>query len=341
MQILLSNFFSELTSSSSFSSVAITAGSIQAVVSAMLLQRLNINSWALILSTSLPMAISMLPEFLFLEVSDFAAHKDFSAPALFLVLCTGIIAFIYTAVTYLLLQSTSALYVAVVSNLKVVMLVFLSILIFNTPYNTMNLMGIVVSLGGFMLYNYFMYQEKQQQQQHEASANNNALMDGEEEVQMVEVDHHHQLHHHSEQKSQQEMKLSITTTTAATTPIGSAINQAAVAKSVDGIITVREKELNIQEFLDSELGGLLLDDDNSGALDVGTANSNNSNSTRHTMHNNIHNIHNVNINGSHHHHHHQHHPATTATIKTKIPFLRSITSSINHDDDDDDINKES
>ncbi len=318
----------------------------------MLLQRLNINSWALILSTSLPMAISMLPEFLFLEVSDFAAHKDFSATALFLVLCTGIIAFIYTAATYLLLQSTSALYVAVVSNLKVVMLVFLSILIFNTPYNTMNLMGIVVSLGGFMLYNYFMYQEKQQQQQqqqqqHEAATNNNsALMDGEEEeeVEMVEVDHHHHhLHlHRSEQKSQQEMKLSITTAT----PIGSAINQAVAAKSVDDIMMMREKELNIQEFLDSELGGLLRDD---GALDVGTTNSssnnNNSANTRHNI-NNI--INNVNINGPHHHH--LHHPAATA-IKTKIPFLRSITSSIDHhhhhhDDghdggDGDDINKES
>jgi drug/metabolite transporter (DMT)-like permease len=71
----------------------------------------------------------------------------------------GILGFVYNLSQYWMISYTSAHYAALIGNLKVLLLVMISMMIFHTKLNPINYVGISISLVGFCLYNFFRYQE--------------------------------------------------------------------------------------------------------------------------------------------------------------------------------------
>eukprot|EP01121_Diplochlamys_sp_Union-15-3_P012308 TRINITY_DN3672_c0_g1_i10.p1 TRINITY_DN3672_c0_g1~~TRINITY_DN3672_c0_g1_i10.p1 ORF type:complete len:115 (-),score=5.26 TRINITY_DN3672_c0_g1_i10:58-402(-) len=83
-----------------------------------------------------------------------------------MLLISGILAFAYHLMGFLVIKYTSAHYGSLIGNVKVIFLVVISILLFPseekfTPYNVT---GMVVTLIGFTLYNVFKFQEQKANQ---------------------------------------------------------------------------------------------------------------------------------------------------------------------------------
>ncbi|KAL6069346.1 hypothetical protein QOT17_007609 [Balamuthia mandrillaris] len=140
------------------------AGAGQVVVSAILLQQVDVSSWGLLLTTCIPTMLFLFPPFLYFEFPRLISSPSSSSPltsphdhtlTFFLVAIGGIGAFCYTLSAYLLIQYTSSIYSSIIGNLKVVLLVFLSMFVFGTQWNAFNMTGVVIALFGFLLYNYF------------------------------------------------------------------------------------------------------------------------------------------------------------------------------------------
>lgn len=74
-------------------------------------------------------------------------------------LLISVLAFFYTMSHYLLINYTSAHYAVLFGNVKVLVLVAISISLFNTPFTPLNLIGMVVAFLGFCVYNFFRFLE--------------------------------------------------------------------------------------------------------------------------------------------------------------------------------------
>eukprot|EP01118_Nematostelium_gracile_P000201 TRINITY_DN10199_c0_g1_i1.p1 TRINITY_DN10199_c0_g1~~TRINITY_DN10199_c0_g1_i1.p1 ORF type:complete len:317 (-),score=59.56 TRINITY_DN10199_c0_g1_i1:72-977(-) len=138
-------------------------GVAQTVIIARLLQVTKINVVIIALMTSLPAMISLMPGFMLWEYGELStqfeeAKKDANF-IFWMLLLISTLAYFYNMSHYFLIKYTSAHYAVLVGNMKVLILVFLSISIFGTPLTPLNLVGMFVSLGGFCIYNAFRYLE--------------------------------------------------------------------------------------------------------------------------------------------------------------------------------------
>jgi len=136
---------------------AVLAG-VTAVVSALLLQRAELTVIDVALTTSLPSLISIAPIFWITEYQRLLNYqaKDSSFTTV-LVISVSLFAFFYTLSSYLLIQLTSSQYSQIIGNVKSVLVVCVSIIVFQTPFTSLNLFGMILTLAGFFSYSYFHY----------------------------------------------------------------------------------------------------------------------------------------------------------------------------------------
>lgn len=128
------------------------------VVSALLLQRCFVSPIMLTLLTTLPAAICITPLFYMLEFKDLE-HHSYSNNVVLLLLFCSILAYFYNIVHYLVILYTSSMYSALLSNVKVIVIVALAMFVYQNPFTFINVIGLVVSLGGFCYYNWLRFEE--------------------------------------------------------------------------------------------------------------------------------------------------------------------------------------
>jgi len=136
-------------------------GVVQAVATGFLLQRTSLNVLIIALTISLPGLVSLVPIFLLTEYESLPEHmtNSNSGEILLIILFISVLAFFYNMSHYLLINYTSAHYAVLFGNVKVLVLVVISMAIFNTPFTAINLVGMVLSLAGFCAYNFVRYLE--------------------------------------------------------------------------------------------------------------------------------------------------------------------------------------
>jgi len=133
----------------------------QAVLSGMLLHSAHFGILIILLTTSIPAAMSLLPAFLLWEypllIGSSSVHHEEGVALL--VLFMSVLGFAYNFSHYLLINFTSAHYSMVVGNLKTVFAVIISIILFKTQFYLQNWIGLGFSLLAFSAYNFFRYKE--------------------------------------------------------------------------------------------------------------------------------------------------------------------------------------
>lgn len=141
---------------------------VHVLASAELLRRPRMTSMV-VMMLSAPFALVFLfPLFMWLEYprlsTSMPAHESRDVLAMF---GTSLVAFVYILLGLEIVRVTSAVYSTIVANLKVVILVAVSTMLFVTPITTPNIIGLVVTFASFCSYNYVKVSEaaKKQQQQ--------------------------------------------------------------------------------------------------------------------------------------------------------------------------------
>lgn len=129
--------------------------SLKTLFSALLLERAQMPPLALTFYTALPSALVLLPVFVGREMDAFgtfaADHVWFT---LGVTLLTSVMAVAYNWIHYLLIHETSALYSTLVGNVKVVLVVLVSLVVFQTQLIWVNVVGILVTLASFLAFHY-------------------------------------------------------------------------------------------------------------------------------------------------------------------------------------------
>lgn len=99
---------------------------------------------------------------------------------MWILLGISITAFFYNISHYLIINFTSAHYSVIIGNVKTVLLVLLSIYLFNTQFSTLNIFGLFLSLAGFCAYNYYRwletFTERDKKREKELMARVNTLL---------------------------------------------------------------------------------------------------------------------------------------------------------------------
>ena len=197
------------------------AGAGQLVISAVLLQRVQLSSWNIIVVTSVPMVLFLVPVVWMYEWEGLR-HVSMVWQVKVMLTFSVAGAFVYTVSNYFLIQYTSSVFTSVVANLKVylfppppnppstllsffrnslfhdddgvmkvVLLVLVSIVFFPAPLSGLNVAGMVISFAGFLLYNFLKLREKlaegkQRKKVHQLNVNDDEAEGDEMEVMVVE-----------------------------------------------------------------------------------------------------------------------------------------------------------
>mmetsp|Transcript_8431 Transcript_8431/g.24711 ORF Transcript_8431/g.24711 Transcript_8431/m.24711 type:complete len:233 (-) Transcript_8431:62-760(-) len=87
------------------------------------------------------------------EIRQFLANEEVQQPhVLLMVLLSGVIAFALNLCNFLVTKYTSAVTLQVLGNIKVVLSIALSLVVFGNPLSTMSIMGCCLTLTGVALY---------------------------------------------------------------------------------------------------------------------------------------------------------------------------------------------
>jgi len=145
--------------------------SIQLVIISLLVKNVKCGVLSLSLITSLPGVLTLLPFFLMLEYTKVSEHasKQPNQTMVFLTI-SGTLAFIYHIAGYLLILYTSAHYMSLIGNVKVLALIAISIPLFgDVNISVFNGIGMFILLVGFVSYNAMRYKEQKEQEAEEFS----------------------------------------------------------------------------------------------------------------------------------------------------------------------------
>jgi len=77
-----------------------------------------------------------------------------------------VLAFGYNMSQFWMISFTSAHYAVLIGNIKVLLLVAISMLVFGSSLGPLNFIGMFISLSGFCSYNYFRYRELKAQREN-------------------------------------------------------------------------------------------------------------------------------------------------------------------------------
>lgn len=95
------------------------------------------------------------------EVVSFShVWRDIDVATYMWVFVCGLISFVLNWTNFLANAHTSPLTMSVLGNLKQVVLIFLSVIIFNTQIQMLNGIGVIIATGGMMLYSFLKYNEQ-------------------------------------------------------------------------------------------------------------------------------------------------------------------------------------
>jgi len=139
-------------------------GVAKAIASAILLRR-GIKPMSMIVLISLPATLSILPMYLQYEhtlLVEFMSMNHHASFDLSIVVAINWFAVFYNLVTLYLLAFTSAHYFNVVANIKVVVLIVVSMYVFHVRVTPMNAFGMLVSTIGFCTYTYLRFSQREE-----------------------------------------------------------------------------------------------------------------------------------------------------------------------------------
>jgi len=169
--------------------VSTVMGAAQVVVTGVLLQNANLDTYSLIVVTAIPQILSLLPLFFIFEFSSFIYSPPWNLDIALLLSFTFIGAFFYTLASYFLVQYTSAVFAATVGNIKIVLLVFLSMIVFKVQVSVLNVFGILIALFGFAAYNWLKLQERLAKYKNSQPPNINPTPTADKEAEACNVEH--------------------------------------------------------------------------------------------------------------------------------------------------------
>jgi len=132
---------------------------LQTILIAKLLQDPKLNTLSIVSITSFPSTIVIIPMFFTIEYQKLLDYRGHTTTPIILVIFLALAACLYNISHFYIVRYTSALYYTIVGNAKVIVIVVASSLIFHSTYSTLNYVGIVVTLCGFISYNVVKYYE--------------------------------------------------------------------------------------------------------------------------------------------------------------------------------------
>ncbi|KAM9955481.1 hypothetical protein ACTFIW_000083 [Dictyostelium discoideum] len=138
---------------------SIIFASIQTVLIAKLVKNPKLNALSLLVATSLPSALVCLPIFFIFEFKEMKEYNGPTTIPIISVIGLAISACFYNLAHFYIVQFTSALYYVIIGNVKVVLVIIISSLVFANGFTPLNYLGAVVTMIGFILYNVFKYYE--------------------------------------------------------------------------------------------------------------------------------------------------------------------------------------
>jgi len=137
-------------------------GAVQVVISAMLLQKSLFSPVEITLFISAPSLLTVLPIFITFEAKDFFNYTNFTQNGILgLLILMSFLGFAYTLAQFFVINYTSSVYMAVIGNIKVVLLVILSAIIFQSQFTTINIIGVIIAIIGFCIYNFLKAESRQ------------------------------------------------------------------------------------------------------------------------------------------------------------------------------------
>ncbi|KAL0478095.1 UDP-galactose transporter [Acrasis kona] len=143
-----------------FSSVTTAVQTI--MVGKLLSGKNKLNSLNLVFNMAPPSALMLIPFALYFETLPFTTPNTWlnwkyvgDAVSVIILVGSGLIAFALNWSTFIVVNNTSPLTLNVAGNLKVIITVGLSVLLFNSPVSFLNILGCLVAVVGVTLYNYF------------------------------------------------------------------------------------------------------------------------------------------------------------------------------------------
>jgi drug/metabolite transporter (DMT)-like permease len=174
---------------------------VQTVAAGVLLQRERIQPLSLTCMCALPAVGALVPAFMATEYERLVAEelphpeRDFVA-----ILVLGFMAFFYFLSGLMLVKYTSATYLAVLGCLKIILLIGLALIIWKTPLMLANIIGMVIAIAGFVMYNFARFRDNQQQQRRETAGdeqeNSNKAVDDRQAGKQLSVAYPHRPQHH-------------------------------------------------------------------------------------------------------------------------------------------------
>lgn len=123
--------------------------------SQMLAGRYKLDSINLLYYMAPPSAALLLPVCLFLERSNVQAwvtDEQRTSTDFFLLLLSGIMSYILNVTLFIVLKATSSVTVTVAGNIKTVLVIGVSIMIFKNPVTIVNIIGCLIAIGGCCWY---------------------------------------------------------------------------------------------------------------------------------------------------------------------------------------------
>eukprot|EP01094_Clydonella_sp_ATCC50884_P030208 TRINITY_DN9771_c0_g1_i1.p1 TRINITY_DN9771_c0_g1~~TRINITY_DN9771_c0_g1_i1.p1 ORF type:complete len:362 (+),score=119.63 TRINITY_DN9771_c0_g1_i1:535-1620(+) len=137
---------------------------VHVMASAELLRRPHMTSMVVMMLSAPPALLSLFPLFMWLEYPTLAQrvprHEMLDILVMF---CTAVVAFVYVLLGLELVRVTSAVYFTIVSNLKVVVLVVVSTLVFVNALSQLNMLGLFITFLSFCSYNVVKAREEERQ----------------------------------------------------------------------------------------------------------------------------------------------------------------------------------
>lgn len=135
------------------------ASAVSTLLLGMLLQRARINAVSLAFVSSVPSALVLLPPFLIYELPHLETFDMRNMSQNGWLALVGVLACFYNLSRLYLIKYTAAHYSVVAGNVKVALIVILSMLVFGDHggFSPQNWAGTVLAIVGFTLYTFFKY----------------------------------------------------------------------------------------------------------------------------------------------------------------------------------------
>eukprot|EP00299_Pterocystis_sp_00344_P019030 c9480_g1_i2.p1 GENE.c9480_g1_i2~~c9480_g1_i2.p1 ORF type:complete len:379 (+),score=86.00 c9480_g1_i2:1-1137(+) len=128
------------------------------------LGQMNMTAFDMLLYTTIPIALILLPPFLLsneIEKLEKFEEKEGMVRAVFLVAVGGVIAFLYNLVHYFFIHYTSSVYTTVAGNMKVALVVCFSFVFLDDEATVLNIVGLSIACLAFFANSYLEFQTKE------------------------------------------------------------------------------------------------------------------------------------------------------------------------------------